>query len=134
MHPKSDDKRVSQRRRALAPARFVPTGADSGQGEVMGDLMDVSEGGAAMEISSLDAPLVRHLREREVAGILHVLLPDGETVVELAVATVWLVEHAFGRNHRLMVGVRTDGSAASQAGAARLVEAFPPSPDDATVS
>lgn len=134
MHPKSDNKRAQERRSALAPARLVPTGADSGSGEVLGDLMDVSDGGAAMEIANPDAPLSRQLREREVSGVLHVLLPDGDTVVEMAVRTVWLVEHAFGSNHRLMVGMRIDGSPASLAAAQRLVESFPPPPDDSTVS
>ena len=128
------DKRGAERRRALAPARLVVQGPDGMSGELRGDLLDISEGGASLEISNADEPLVQVLRQQELTGTLHVLLPDGEEVVELPMETVWLVEYIFGGHHRLAVGMRTDGSEAAQAVALRLLQTLPVQPEDNTLS
>ena len=133
----SIQKRQTERRPALAPARLVVTernGDNVSEQELMGDVVDVSLGGAAMEISDANSPLLKVLRERDLKGELHVLMPDGNQVLTIPAETVWVVEHMFGAIHRMIVGLRNDGSAVARQASATLIAALPDQVEDTTIS
>jgi|GEM_PF-6437469 len=126
----SIQKRQTERRPALAPARLVVTernGDNVSEQELMGDVVDVSLGGAAMEISDANNPLLKVLRERDLKGELHVLMPDGNQVLTIPAETVWVVE-------RMIVGLRNDGSAVARQASATLIAALPDQVEDTTIS
>ena len=128
-------KRHAERRPALAPARLVVKGGGGTSDlELMGDVVDISLGGAAMEISDAKNPLMQSLRERDLKGELHVLMPDGKQVITIPTETVWVIEHVFGAIHRMIVGLRNDGSEAAQQASASLIAALPGQVEDPTIS
>ena len=128
-------KRHTERRPALAPARLVvKEGGEISDQELMGDVVDVSLGGAALEISDATNPLMEVLRARDLKGELHVLMPDGKQVLIIPAETVWVVEHLFGSIHRMIVGLRNDGSQAARQASASLIAALPEHVEDTTIS
>ena len=128
-------KRHAERRPALAPARLVvKESGDISDQELMGDVVDISLGGAAMEISDATNPLMKVLRQRDLKGELHVLMPDGQQVITISVETVWVVEHIFGAINRMIVGLRNDGSQAARQASASLIASLPEQVEDTTIS
>ena len=128
-------KRHAERRPALAPARLVIKGEGPASGqELVGDVVDISLGGAAMEISDVDNPLMKILRQHDLKGELHVLMPDGNQVITIPAETVWVVEHIFGAINRMIVGLRNDGTEAARQASAALIASLPEQMEDTTIS
>jgi hypothetical protein len=122
------------RKSAAAPARLDVACPGEPPQELLGDLLDVSEGGASMDVTTRQSPVLDRLRTGNLSGRLHVLLPDGVNVTDFAVETVWLVEHSFGSIQRFILGMRILPGEESRGQVRQLLETLPDLPDDTTQS
>jgi hypothetical protein len=128
----NESRRKLRRKPAAAPARLCFDSPPAPDEELHGEMLDLSDGGAAIEILTRDRPTVDMLRRGNLAGAMTVMLPDGEQTAEMRVETVWAVEHAFGGIERFLIGVRFGDDGATRAAAGRMMDVFPEPPDDAT--
>lgn len=71
---------------------------------LLGQLCDISEGGAGVEIDLGLLPISCYLAEKELSGRLTVLIPDSAKAETLQVQTVWAKTH--GGPPALRVGLR----------------------------
>jgi len=125
-------RRKLHRKPATAPTRLCFDSPPAPDEELHGEMVDLSDGGAAIEILTRDRETVDVLRRENLAGSVTVLLPDGVQTAQVRVETVWAVEHAFGGIERFLVGVRFGDDAATRTAAAMLMDTFPEPPDDTT--
>ncbi len=127
-----ENARQHPRKAAAAPARLDVAGPGEPPVELLGDLLDVSEGGASMDVTTRKSPVLDRLRTDNLSGRLHVLLPDGVNVADFTVETVWFVEHSFGSIQRFILGMRILPDADTKRQVGQLLDSLPNLPDDTT--